>query len=150
MPILPRAPGLDVKRLDLLGPQSVLDAGGDKLRPIVAAQVFGHSRAGGGRFDHRDHIDGSDRPPRTNGKALPGVFVQQGKDAKAPSVFRSARRSARALPCGCADSPGSIAHCDSNSISRLPAPDRPLPLYPDLSEHSSSQHSRLGRSPRLR
>jgi hypothetical protein len=30
---------------------------------------------------------GSDRPPGMNGKALPGVFVQQGKDSKAASIF---------------------------------------------------------------
>ena len=35
MPILPRAPRLDVERLDLLGLQSVLDAGGDELGPVV-------------------------------------------------------------------------------------------------------------------
>ena len=60
MPILPRASGLDVQRLDLLGLQPLLHAGGDKLRPVVAAQVLGHSIAGYGRFDHRDDIDGSD------------------------------------------------------------------------------------------
>jgi hypothetical protein len=32
-------------------------------------------------------IDGSDRPPRMNGQTLPGVFVQQGKDAKTASIF---------------------------------------------------------------
>ena len=45
MPVLPRAPGLDVKRLYLLGLQPVLHAGGDKLGPVVAAQVLGHSIA---------------------------------------------------------------------------------------------------------
>jgi hypothetical protein len=40
------------------------------------------------RFDHRDDIDGSDRPPRINRQALPGVFVQQGEDAKTASIFR--------------------------------------------------------------
>ena len=54
MPILPRAPGLDLKRLNLLGHQPVVHARGDKLRPIVAAQVLGHSITGDGRFDHRD------------------------------------------------------------------------------------------------
>ena len=85
--VLPRAPGLDVKRLDLLGLQPVLDAGGDKLWAVVAAQVLGHSVAGYGCFDHRDHIDGSDRPRRMNRQALPGVFVQQGEDAKAAAIF---------------------------------------------------------------
>src|SRR5262245_34552414 len=46
VPVLPRAPRLDVERLDLLGLQPVLDAVGDKLGPVVAAQVFGHSIAG--------------------------------------------------------------------------------------------------------
>jgi hypothetical protein len=76
MSVLPRAPGLDVKCLDLLGLQPVLDAGGDKLRPLVAAQVLGHSIAGYGRFHNRDDIDGPDRPRRMNGQALPRVFVQ--------------------------------------------------------------------------
>ena len=38
-----------------------------------------------------------------------------------------------------AGSPGSIARCDSNSISPVPAHDRPLPLSQSLLEHSSSQ-----------
>ena len=46
MTVLLRASRLDVERLDRLGLQPVLDAGGDKLRTIVAAQVFGHSLAG--------------------------------------------------------------------------------------------------------
>ena len=33
--VLPWAPGLDVKRLDLLGLQPLLHAGGDKLGPVV-------------------------------------------------------------------------------------------------------------------
>jgi len=45
----------------------------------------------------------------------------------------------RALPCGCAGSPGSIGRCDSNSPSPVPAPDRPLPLCQNLLAHSSSQ-----------
>jgi hypothetical protein len=48
MPVLPRAPRLDVKRLDLLGLQPVLD---DKLGSVVAAQLFGHAVAGDTRFD---------------------------------------------------------------------------------------------------
>src|SRR4029077_9039312 len=35
MPVLPRAAGLDVKRLDLLSLQPVPHAGGDKLGPVV-------------------------------------------------------------------------------------------------------------------
>ena len=42
---------------------------------------------GYGRFHYRYDIDGSDRPRRMNGQALPGVFVHQGKDAKAASIF---------------------------------------------------------------
>ena len=76
MPVFPRAPRLDVERLDLLRLQPVLHAGGDKLRAIVAAQVFGHSIAGYGYFHYRDDIDGPDGPRRMNGQALPGVFVQ--------------------------------------------------------------------------
>ena len=75
-PVFPRAPRLDVERLDLLRLQPVLHAGGDKLRAIVAAQVFGHSIAGYGYFHYRDDIDGPDGPRRMNGQALPGVFVQ--------------------------------------------------------------------------
>ena len=60
--VLPRASGLDVKRLNLLDLQPVLHAGGDKLGPVVA-QLLGHSIADYGRFDYRDDIDGSDRPP---------------------------------------------------------------------------------------
>jgi hypothetical protein len=67
MPVFPRAPRLDVERLDLLGLQPVLDAVGDKLGPVVAAQVFGHSIAGYGRFHHRYDVDGPDRPRRMNG-----------------------------------------------------------------------------------
>ena len=74
-PVLPRASGLDVKGLDLLGLQPVLHAGGDKLGPVVAAQVLGHSITRYGRFDHRNDIDGSDRPRWMNRQALPGVFV---------------------------------------------------------------------------
>jgi hypothetical protein len=46
IPVLPWTRGLDVKRLDLLSLEPVLHAGGDKLGP-VAAQVLGHSIAGG-------------------------------------------------------------------------------------------------------
>jgi hypothetical protein len=46
-----------------------------KLGPFVAAQMLGHSIAGYGCFDHRDDIDGADRPRRMNGQALPSVFV---------------------------------------------------------------------------
>ena len=46
MPVFPRASRLDVERLDLLGLQPVLDAVGDKLGPVVAAQVFGHCHSG--------------------------------------------------------------------------------------------------------
>jgi hypothetical protein len=45
MPVFPRAPRLDVERLDFLSLQPVLNAVGDKLGTIVAAQVFGHSMA---------------------------------------------------------------------------------------------------------
>ena len=87
VPVFPRAPRLDVERLDLLGLQPVLDAVGDKLGPVVAAQVFGHSIAGLWRFHHRYDVDGPDRPRRMNGQALPGVFVNQGEDAKAASIL---------------------------------------------------------------
>ena len=109
MPVFSRAPRLDVQRLDLLGFQPVLHAGGDKLRPIVAAQVLGHSIASDGRFDHGDDIDGSDRLRRINGQALPGVFVEQGEDAKTASIFGLVghkitaphlARPLRALPLG--------------------------------------------------
>jgi hypothetical protein len=60
MSVFPRAPGLDVKRLDLLDPQPLLHAGGDKLGPVVAAQVLGHATVGDSRFDYRNDIDGSD------------------------------------------------------------------------------------------
>jgi hypothetical protein len=42
---------------------------------------------------NRYDVDGSDRPPKMNGKALPGVFVQQGKDSKAASIFCLLSRS---------------------------------------------------------
>ena len=46
--------------------------------------------------------------------------------------------STPALPCGCAGSPDLIARCGSNSISRVPAPDRPPQLSPNFLAHSSS------------
>ena len=41
MSVLPRAPGLDIKRLDLLGLQPVLDTGGDKLGPLSLRRCSG-------------------------------------------------------------------------------------------------------------
>jgi len=41
--ILPRAAGLDIDRLDLIGGRSSLDFPGDKLGTIVAPQVGGRS-----------------------------------------------------------------------------------------------------------
>ena len=75
------------ERFDLLGVQPVLDAVGDKLGPVVDAQVFGHSIAGYGRFHHRYDVDGPDRPRRMNGQALPGVFVNQSENAKTATIF---------------------------------------------------------------
>jgi hypothetical protein len=86
MPVLPRAPRLDVERFDFLGLQPVLDAIGDKLRPVVAAQMFGQAIAGYGCLHHRYDIDGPDRPRRMNGQALPGVFIEQCENAKTVSV----------------------------------------------------------------
>jgi hypothetical protein len=40
VPVLPRTPRLDVERLDLLGLQPLLDAGGDELGPVVALRLF--------------------------------------------------------------------------------------------------------------
>jgi hypothetical protein len=62
------SPGVAFTRIS-----SLLVPGGDKLRPVVAAQVLGYSIVGDGRFDRRDHIDGPDRPRRMNRQALPGV-----------------------------------------------------------------------------
>jgi hypothetical protein len=62
MPILPRAPGLDVKRFDLLALQRVVHVRGDKLMHIVAAQVLGCSITGYRRFHSRDDVNGPDRP----------------------------------------------------------------------------------------
>jgi hypothetical protein len=56
----------------------------------------------------------------------------------ADSRSEDASRLAPALPCGCAGSPGSIGRFDSNLISRVSAPDRPLPLFQYLLPHSSS------------
>src|SRR5262245_17676081 len=45
----------------------------------------------------------------------------------------------RALPCERVGFQGSIDRSGSNSIAKLPAPDRPLPLSQSLLAHSSSQ-----------
>ena len=74
-PVLPRAPWLDIERLDSLRLQPVLHAVGNKLGAVIAAQMLGHSITGYGCFDYRDDVDGADRPRRMNGQALPSVFV---------------------------------------------------------------------------
>jgi hypothetical protein len=57
------------------------------VEQLLEVNEFPAGLLGDGRFDHRDDIDGSDRPRRMNRQAFPGVFVQQGKDAKTASVF---------------------------------------------------------------
>lgn len=64
-----------------LSPLSALDRAGDKLRAIVATQVFRRSMTGDGHFQHRDDVEGAARSRRMHRQVRhqslePGVLLR--------------------------------------------------------------------------
>lgn len=89
MPILPRAAGFDIERLDPAPDQPLLEHSGDKLRAIVTADVLGQPSFAFQPFHRRDQVMGRQLAGHVQLQALPAVFIQDRQNAQPASVVRA-------------------------------------------------------------
>ena len=75
--LFPGCSRLDVDGFDLVVGHPISDGVGDKLRAVVAAQMFGRSVAFNRCLDHGDGIERTDGPGDMGGQTFLGVFVQK-------------------------------------------------------------------------